>query len=147
MCCLLIISSPITYAISGDTTKSLHIQCLPSAFYTPETSIGFGVSLYSFFKFTKDTLTRKSNTQTYGTISLNKQFSFENDFNIWLHKNKFFISGSVDYIKFPELFFGLGNETNPKTPTLISFELIKVKTKVLRILVLLLCLEFFILLS
>ncbi len=119
------------YANSDDSTNSIQIQFLPSAFYTPETNIGFGGSMYSFFKLNDDTITRKSNAQTYVTLSLNKQFSFENDFNFWINKNKYFISGSIDYSKFPELFFGLGNETSPDTFASISFELIKFKTKFL----------------
>lgn len=118
------------YAHLKDSNK-LHLQVLPSAFYTPETRIGIGASIYSFFKLDDNSITKKSNAQTYITASLNKQFSFENDYMLWFNKNKYLLIGSLDFSRFPELFFGIGNETSVMDPIVISFDIVKIKNKFL----------------
>lgn len=119
-----------TFASPPDTIRRNKIGLLPSAFYTPETSLGFGCLLYSHFKYGKrDSLSKKSNTQTYIDFSLNKQFSFENDYQLWLKNNRYFLTGSVDFIRFPEFYYGIGNETKEYMRELISFDLLRINSK------------------
>ena len=117
-------------ALNKDTFNKIQVQVLPSAFYTPETRIGFGGIFYSYFNIGKiDSVSRKSNTQTYASITINKQFAFENDYQIWLKKNTFYLTGSIDYKMFPELFYGIGNETQETKKTMISFDLLNIHTQ------------------
>jgi len=88
--------------------KSLQLQLLPSVFHTPETSWGLGAILLGYHT-PKDSLTRKSNVQLFLDATLMKQMSFQSDFNIFTAKNKYFIRGSHDLSKFPEFYFGIGN--------------------------------------
>lgn len=117
------------YAIPADSAR-FKIGVLPSVFYTPETHLGFGGLVYTHFKVNKnDTLLRKSNTQSYISYTINKQFAFENDYQIWLNKNLFYLTGSLDFSRFPEFFYGLGNDTKETDRLMVSFDLIKVQTK------------------
>ncbi|MGL4598183.1 MAG: hypothetical protein ACRCYO_11660, partial [Bacteroidia bacterium] len=105
-----------------DSTR-FKIGALPSVFYTPETRLGFGGLLYTNFKFdASDSSLRKSNSQTYISYTLNKQFAIENDFQFWLAQNKIYATGNIDYSRFPELFFGIGNDTKCEEHTMISFD-------------------------
>jgi outer membrane protein assembly factor BamA len=97
---------------SKDSVKRVRIQPLPSVFHTPETSWGFGATVLGFIN-PKDTSTRKSNAQLFLDFTLNRQASFQSDFNIFTKKNTWYIKGSHDLSKFPEFYFGIGNE-NPK---------------------------------
>ena len=120
-------------AIPPDSLK-FKIGALPSAYFTPETRIGAGGIVYTFFKSRKlDTLVKKSNTQSYISFTQNKQFSFENDYQIWLNKNTIYLTGSADYSRFPELFFGIGNNTQKRDSKRIAFDVVKIQMKNLRL--------------
>ncbi len=113
----------------NDSTR-FKIGALPSVFYTPETRLGFGGLVFTNFKFDKtDSSLRKSNSQTYISYTLNKQFAVENDFQFWMAQNKVYVTGNLDYSRFPELFFGIGNDTKCEEHSMISFDLIRVQTK------------------
>lgn len=121
-------------ALPTDTLKTdslkFKIGALPSLYYTPETSLGFGGIVYTYFHANKkNVIGKKSNTQSYLSYTLNKQFSFENDYQLWLNNSKIYLNGGIDYIKFPELYFGLGNNTKISDQVLVSFELLKIQDK------------------
>lgn len=114
----------------ADSLKKVKIGVLPSAFYTPETRLGFGALVYSHFKTNKgDSLLRKSNTQSYISYSINKQFAFENDYQIWLKGNLFYLTGAADFSSFPEFFYGIGNDTKETDRLMVSFDLIRIQAK------------------
>lgn len=101
----------ITLAQEMDSTKKMRVTPLPSVFYTPETSWGFGATILGFYK-PKDTTTRKSNAQVFLDFTLMRQASFQSDFNVFTKGNRFYIKGSHDLSKFPEFYYGIGNENN-----------------------------------
>jgi Omp85 superfamily domain len=106
------------------------IGALPSIYYTPETSLGFGGFVYTFFKFNKyDTVCKQSISQSFISYTLNKQYAFENDFQIWLKQNKFYIYGAADYSRFPQYYYGIGNSTSEKDKFMVSFDVFRIKTK------------------
>lgn len=112
-----------------DSTK-LKVGVFPSAFYSPETRLGFGGFVYSYFNTSKSNLfDRKSNTQSYLSYTINKQFAFENDYQIWLKNNKFYLTGGLDYSRFPEFFYGISNDTKESDKMLVSFHIIKILSK------------------
>jgi outer membrane protein assembly factor BamA len=112
-----------------DSTK-FKIGILPVMFYTPETSLGFGALFYSNFKTKKeDSLLRKSNSQSYVSYTLNKQFAFENDYQIWLNLNLFYLTGAIDVSRFPEYFYGIGNDTKENDRLMVSFDLMRIQSK------------------
>lgn len=127
---LLILVNTMSFSAKSDSLKSFKIGILPSAYYTPETRIGFGSLIYTHFKTNKNQLNlKKSNTQSYLSYTLNEQIAFENDYQIWLKENLLFLNGAIDFTRFPEYFFGIGNETKINDKKMISFDLIRIKTK------------------
>lgn len=118
------------FSTPADSLKKVKIGVLPSAFYSPETRLGIGGLFYSYFKLSKsDTITKKSNTQSYISYTLNKQFAFENDFQLWLKKNEYYITGASDYSRFPQLFYGIGNNTKEDDKVMMSFDVVRIQTK------------------
>jgi hypothetical protein len=106
------------------------IGILPSAFYTPETRLAFGGLIYSHFKTKlKDTIIKKSNTQSYFSYSINKQFFFANDYQIWLKKNYVYLTGTIEYSRFPSFFYGIGNNTKESDKMMVYFDVFKTQTK------------------
>jgi len=127
---LLFISNTRAFCVPADSTGKVKIGVLPTAFYTPETRFGFGGLVFSHFKTQqRDSLLRKSNSQSYISYTINKQFSFENDYQLWLKGNLFYLTGSADFSKFPEFFYGLGNDTKEVDRLLVTFDLIRIQTK------------------
>ena len=120
-----------TLAQSDDSTKRFKLLPLPSVFHTPETSWGFGVTLLGFHT-PKDTHTRESNAQVFLDATLRKQLSFQTDFNIFTSKNKYYIKGSHDLSKFPEFYFGIGNENGPNDNCLIDISYFDAKLALYR---------------
>lgn len=106
------------------------IKILPIAFYLPETSIGAGVLAYKLFRVSKsDTVSRKSNFQSYASYTLNKQFALENEWQIFTKKENYVFSGKLDYTRFPEYFYGIGNFTPESGKELYSFDMIRFQSK------------------
>lgn len=110
--------------------KEHKAKILPMAYYMPETRIGVGVLAYSVFRIKKsDTTSRNSNIQSYSSYTQNKQFSIENEWQIFSKKEKYIFSGALDYTRFPEYFYGIGNFTNASSKELYSFDLIRFRSK------------------
>ncbi|PCJ66013.1 MAG: hypothetical protein COA58_08020 [Bacteroidetes bacterium] len=95
------------------------MQPLPSLFHTPETNWGIGATLLGFYT-PKDSTTRKSNAQIFVDVTQKGQASFQSDFNIFTPENKFYIRGSHDLSKFPEFYFGIGNNSKKEDYCLIK---------------------------
>lgn len=113
-----------------DSLKNLKFGILPTVYYTPETRVGFGALYFNYFKTNKkDSTLRKSNTQTFVTYTLNKQFSIENDYQLWLAKNRFYVTGYLDYSRFPQFFFGIGNNTQQQERVTFSADFFRIQTR------------------
>ncbi len=125
----LVLAIKCSYSNPSDSTK-FKICALPSMFYSPETRLGFGGFVYSYFNSSKSGLiNKKSNAQSYLSYTINKQFSFENDYQIWLKNNKYYLTGALDYSRFPEFFYGTSNDTKESDRIMISFDVVKFQSK------------------
>jgi len=114
----------------ADSLKSLNVGILPTAFYSPETRLGFGAFVYAYFNLNKLRLiNKKSNAQSYLSYTINKQFSFENDYQLWLSGNKYFLTGSLNYSQFPEYFYGISNNSKEADKIMVSFDIVKLQSK------------------
>lgn len=104
-------------------------RVLPIAYYTPETRLAFGGLFYFMFCLNKDdTISRRSNFQQYITFTINKQFILENSWQIYSKLEKYAFSGELDYTRFPELFFGIGNNTKSEDHEYYSFDKFKLSS-------------------
>jgi len=63
------------------------------------------------------------------SYTINKQFSFENDYQIWLKSNTYYLTGALDYSRFPEFFYGISNDTKETDRIMISFDVVKFQSK------------------
>jgi hypothetical protein len=121
-----------SFSAVSDTSKIKNhkIGILPILFFTPETKLGFGGFVYNAFRLKLgDSITRKSITQSYLTYTLNKQFAFENDYQVWIRKNRFYFTGVLDYSMFPQFYFGIGNDTRNEDRFLVAFSSSRIKMK------------------
>ncbi|WP_339900728.1 BamA/TamA family outer membrane protein [uncultured Cyclobacterium sp.] len=102
-------------------------KALPLAYFTPETRIAAeGFAFYSFYaKESK----RKSNLRMFVTYTQNKQYLLILPWQVYTSGDQYFLNGSIDYRKFPEYYYGLGNNTKETSRALYAFKALTFKSK------------------
>ncbi len=99
---------------SGVKTSSLLI--IPVVFYTPETKLAGGVGgIYAFRPGASDAKTRPSTFYFAAIYTQRKQFQVSLTPEVYLRNEKYFLSGKFLLEKYPNKFFGIGNETPDST--------------------------------
>jgi hypothetical protein len=89
---------------------------LPVLFYRPETSMAFGAQIKTIFRTGKKQESARPSTIVPEVIyTLNKQFISKLASEIYLDKDQWRLKSYLDFRKFPDLFFGIGNLTDPES--------------------------------
>ena len=110
VCILVLAQSLLVHNNSTQAQNSL--VALPYAFYTPETKIAVGVgSIYSFRPEGIGTQVRPSNIKFALTYTQRKQSIISFIPEIYFKNESFFLSGFYTYYKYPDKFWGIGNNT------------------------------------
>ncbi len=131
MLCLVLAINP-SFAQEPDQ-KAYRFQVLPSGFFTPETNIGVGL-IGLLYRRAPDSLTNSSNAQVFLDVTLNRQFQFQSDLNWFTKSNKLYIKWSHDISRFPEIFYGIGNESVLDDACAIDLNLYNANLKVFKML-------------
>ncbi len=85
---------------------------LPSVYYTPETRLAAGFALQGFFKLPGNSpTTRSSNILAALIYTQNKQVIALVRPRLYLQDRQYELSGSLEYFKYPDKFYGIGNDT------------------------------------
>lgn len=84
---------------------------LPILFYSPETQVAIGATGLLLFK-TNDTNARTSYIDFFALTTQRKQRIIASLWSVFTPKEKFFIKGELYYSKFPDYFYGIGNQTS-----------------------------------
>ncbi len=118
--------------VSNDSTKKTKGQLipLPAIYFTPETRLAVGC--IGVYLFKTDGNARTSNIDFAAVFTQNKQIIIEPIYNIFTNGEKYFIKGSIIFTKFPEFFYGIGNETAQDTKENLSYKTFRVNNRVLR---------------
>ena len=94
--------------------RSNSLYALPVVFYTPETSLGFGVAGVYAFNFKDDLLTaRPSSVQVVAAYTLQKQLLLYFPFTLFVDNGDYYTYGEIGYYRYVYKFFGIGNEVDP----------------------------------
>jgi outer membrane protein assembly factor BamA len=102
-------------AFARDTTAArLNVIPFPNLGYSPETRWFFGgVALFNYRMY-NDSVTRNTTFKVELNFTQNKQIIFSTEHNIFLQRNRYWITGDNSYSKFPESFWGPGNDSPPE---------------------------------
>lgn len=103
-------------AYSQDTTavkkvKKVKILPVPAFGYSPETRTYLGAVALFTFNMYNDSITRISNAKIEFNYTQNKQFILESDWNYFFKDEKWFTKGKIHYSKYPDFYYGVGNNT------------------------------------
>ncbi len=99
---------------------------VPILFYSPETRLAYGANLQLLFRAKKDTVSPLSTVGISGYHTLNKQYTINPYWNLYLKEDKWRVAGAFLFRKYPFTFFGIGADTEYDdrerfTPQLILF--------------------------
>ena len=121
---LIVAACHLTYGQENDSTI---FKALPLAYYTPETRIA--LEAFAFYSYYSEGSRRKSNIRLFATYTQNRQYLLTIPWQIYTSEDKYFLNGSLDYRKFPEYYYGLGNETQEANRALYEFSAFTVTSK------------------
>jgi len=108
----------------------------PIVSYTPETNWGLGVGAKLLFKFRgAGRETRTSNMPLTALYTLNNQILLASGYTLFFNREAYLLKGNVQYTKFPQLFYGVGNNTREENEELFSYRSFLLEPLLLRRLV------------
>jgi outer membrane protein assembly factor BamA len=108
----------IAQETDDDTTAYSSYIFLPAIYYTPETKWAYGIVFsYYFYNEGKDSLSRPSSFTPVFIYTQKKQIISELGFDVYYQKQVYHLFGGVGYQKFPNSFFGIGNNSSKHEET------------------------------
>lgn len=117
----------------AQTKPKNQLVILPALVYTPETSLGFGgLSVYTFNlnKFNPDT--RNSNVQAAFVYTLAGQVVSSIRYTLFYPSENFSQRGSWGYFKFPEYYYGIGNDLPESNRETVSYQIFSFENRFLK---------------
>lgn len=122
-----LLSSNALAQTDSTDTKNLNFSIYPVLGYAPETNFTFGV--ISFFVFDlapseNDDFYRPSTVSPYFLYTLNNQILIAIDFDSYL-KNGFYLDIKPRYYKYPDFFFGIGNDNEIEDKEIYTNEFVR----------------------
>ncbi len=87
------------------------IKGYPYAYYTPETALAIGVGGIATFYTSRELVLRPSKVVLSGYYSTRKQYKITLSPQLYLLKNKFFLSANMNFGDFVDKFWGIGNNS------------------------------------
>ena len=121
--------------LAGKTMNDRRRTALTPTFsYTPETSLMLGANFIHLFRSaSKDSLARRTSYIDFFTaVTLKKQFVLENNYMIFNHNEKYMFIGYSIFQKFPQFYYGIGNDLPSSNKELISYSILRLDHLVLR---------------
>lgn len=122
--------------VQGDSAnpKKKYFFIIPFASYKPETRWQGGISFSHFFRAkNNDSLTRPSVVRLNLSYTQNHQYSIRPMFDVFTNKNKYSLRGQMQYTKFIENYWGIGQNSFYANKELYSFNQYKINIKATRL--------------
>jgi len=90
--------------------------------YTPETSVLFGANIVKLFRYPKsDSATRTSFADMLAIATFKKQIIIEQNYTIFSNRERFMFIGYTSFQRFPQYYFGIGNNVPSGNKELVSY--------------------------
>jgi outer membrane protein assembly factor BamA len=92
--------------------RGLKLAAYPYAFYTPETELAFGAGgILTFYTSKEQEELRPSKVSLSGYYSTRKQYKFSQTTQLYLDRNRWFLSFPLEFGFYVDKFWGVGNQT------------------------------------
>jgi hypothetical protein len=115
------------------SAASARVLVLPTASFSPETSLSLGVRAFTLYHARHDTtVNRLSQVALASFVTLRGQFSVQFENAVYSDKNRYSLLGRAQYQQFPLLYYGIGPDTPADTPILVESASILIRERLLR---------------
>ena len=104
----------------------------PFTFYLPETNLVIGAGIKRFYHFGNDSTTRTSNIAASFQYSLNGQYLFRSQYQVFTKNEKYYINGFLGYSHFPVTFYGIGNQIDMSKNEPVIFDYLRFENSTYR---------------
>ncbi|UYZ59906.1 outer membrane protein assembly factor [Hymenobacter latericus] len=134
-CPLLAHAATTAPAWAPDSAKVRRVGVLPvpAIGYAPETRGYLGaVALFTLRLYPNDSLTRTSNAKLEVNFTQNRQRIFSGEWTVLLRREQYLSQGQVAYLRFPEYFWGVGNQSPESAKELVDSRRVEVRATALR---------------
>ncbi|UCG89239.1 MAG: BamA/TamA family outer membrane protein [Gemmatimonadota bacterium] len=102
-------TQPAVEIIAGRGTK---LAAYPYAFYSPETELAFGAGgVLTFYSSKQQADLRPSKVSLSGYYSTRKQYKFSQTTQLYLDRNRWFVSLPLEFGFYVDKYWGVGNQT------------------------------------
>jgi hypothetical protein len=119
--------------VQGDSAhpKKKYFFVVPIVSYKPETRWMAGLSFAHYFRSgNNDSITRPSVIRFNTTYTQNHQWGVRPEFEVFSEGNKYNVRGMLQFTKFTENYWGIGNNTPASNKELYDFNQIQAQAKV-----------------
>jgi uncharacterized protein (DUF2141 family) len=91
--------------------------------YTPETSALAGANIVQLFRYARaDSATRTSFADVLAIATFKKQIVIEQNYTIFSNREKYMFIGYTSYQRFPQYYFGIGNDVPSSNKELVKYD-------------------------
>ena len=105
-------------------------SALPTAYYTPETRIA--LEAFALCSFRSDSAARSSNARVFAAVTQNRQLTVDLPWQVFTRAERFRVDGKLDVRKFPEYYYGLGNDTEEDARRLYEYRGVGLRNSALK---------------
>ena len=101
----------LAYLFVPDSTHLFRTKLAPILYFSPETSLGFGLAFIFNWDFKNvSSKTHSSNGRTTFIYTLNYQYDWTTFYEMFTNDNNFVFIGSVSFRRFPQYYYGIGDD-------------------------------------
>jgi len=108
--------------------KKVKVLPVPTFGYSPETKTYVGVVSLFTIDLYQDSITRSSNSKVEFNYTWNKQIILETEWNYFFKDEAWFTQGLLHYSKYPDVYYGIGDNTS--TSAEVNFESTRIKANI-----------------
>ena len=130
---ILVLAFPADLFSQEDKAKNGTWLSLPAISFSPETGFGFGGASLRLFKLNPDdTIARSSQVRLLALYTTEKQFIFNTRYQLFTFGEDLFLTGRLEFLKFPEFYYGVGPGTEQSNEELVEYNFFGVENRVLK---------------
>lgn len=114
---------------SADSGRKNKTILIPAISFSPETSVAMGASMVKLVSLDHSDKSQINSTALY---TFNNQFLLDGKANLYFSENKFMTTGNFKFSKYPEYYYGIGNNTLEDSKNMVAYYVLQLEASLMR---------------